>query len=330
MSACLDRLGTAWSRQQVAPPAAGVPTMATPFPVRFRSATPENPPPRRARRARRPHGAVRRLGHAGRVLRHHRRAHGRAHARPACSTSATWARSRSPARTRWRRSSTSRPQRRLAGSQVGQIQYSALPTPEGTFVDDLLVYRWAPTHFLLVVNAGNIEKDYAWIAGADRRRRRRRRRELERPLRADRVQGPTAREVLQPLTGVDLAGDQVLLVRARRSRRRPRHRLAHRLHRRGRLRDLRAAGAGRRASGTRCSRPGSRRASIPAGLGARDTLRLEAGDAPVRQRHRRDDHACSRPTSAGSSAGRRPTSSAATCCARRRRAARRASSSASR
>ena len=42
---------------------------------------------------------------------------------------------------------------------VGQIQYSSLPTPEGTVVDDVLVYRWAPEHFLLVVNAGNIEKD---------------------------------------------------------------------------------------------------------------------------------------------------------------------------
>jgi aminomethyltransferase len=48
--------------------------------------------------------------------------------------------------------------------QVGQAQYSGLMTPHGTFVDDLLVYRLAPAHFLLVVNAGNIDKDYAWIA----------------------------------------------------------------------------------------------------------------------------------------------------------------------
>src|SRR5437588_5142340 len=47
---------------------------------------------------------------------------------------------------------------------VGQAQYSGLLTPQGTFVDDLLVYRLAPSHFLLVVNAGNIPKDYAWIA----------------------------------------------------------------------------------------------------------------------------------------------------------------------
>src|SRR5678815_4046173 len=47
---------------------------------------------------------------------------------------------------------------------VGQAQYSGLLTPQGTFVDDLLVYRLGPAHFLLVVNAGNIAKDYAWIA----------------------------------------------------------------------------------------------------------------------------------------------------------------------
>src|SRR5215208_1224854 len=48
--------------------------------------------------------------------------------------------------------------------QVGQIQYSGLTTPQGTFVDDLLVYRFGPSHYLLVINAGNIDKDYAWIA----------------------------------------------------------------------------------------------------------------------------------------------------------------------
>src|SRR5436190_625265 len=88
---------------------------------------------------------------------------------------------------------------------VGQAQYSGLMTPDGAFVDDLLVYRLAADHFLLVVNAGNIEKDYAWIA------------EHIRPA-GDAVavnasaryallavQGPLALSVLQPLTGVDLS-----------------------------------------------------------------------------------------------------------------------------
>src|SRR6185312_6750913 len=47
--------------------------------------------------------------------------------------------------------------------QVGQAQYSGLLTPRGTFVDDLLVYRLGPQHFMLVVNAANIEIDHAWI-----------------------------------------------------------------------------------------------------------------------------------------------------------------------
>src|SRR5438552_7931083 len=49
--------------------------------------------------------------------------------------------------------------------QVGQAHYSGLLTPQGTFVDDVLVYRLGPTHFLLVVNAGTIPNDYASTAG---------------------------------------------------------------------------------------------------------------------------------------------------------------------
>jgi len=45
----------------------------------------------------------------------------------------------------------------------GQAQYSALTTPSGTVVDDLLVYRFGPEQFMLVVNAGTTEKDWDWI-----------------------------------------------------------------------------------------------------------------------------------------------------------------------
>ncbi len=44
----------------------------------------------------------------------------------------------------------------------GRIQYSAFLTERGTFVDDLLVYRKAADAYLLVVNAGNTPKDFAW------------------------------------------------------------------------------------------------------------------------------------------------------------------------
>ncbi len=89
--------------------------------------------------------------------------------------------------------------------KIGQIQYSGLTTEQGAFVDDLLVYRLADAHFLLVVNAGNIAKDFAWIS------------EQIKPA-GDAVavnsssryalialQGPASREILQTLTGVDLA-----------------------------------------------------------------------------------------------------------------------------
>ncbi|MGO8758094.1 MAG: glycine cleavage system aminomethyltransferase GcvT [Terracidiphilus sp.] len=47
--------------------------------------------------------------------------------------------------------------------QDGQAHYSALLTPRGTFVDDILVHRLSPNDYLLVVNASNTEKDFAWI-----------------------------------------------------------------------------------------------------------------------------------------------------------------------
>lgn len=45
----------------------------------------------------------------------------------------------------------------------GQAQYSTLTTPEGTVVDDLLVYRLGEDHLLLVVNASTTEKDWEWV-----------------------------------------------------------------------------------------------------------------------------------------------------------------------
>jgi aminomethyltransferase len=45
----------------------------------------------------------------------------------------------------------------------GQAHYSALLTPQGTFVDDILVHRLSPNDYLLVVNAGTTGSDLAWI-----------------------------------------------------------------------------------------------------------------------------------------------------------------------
>ncbi|HOZ08435.1 MAG TPA: glycine cleavage system aminomethyltransferase GcvT, partial [candidate division Zixibacteria bacterium] len=51
----------------------------------------------------------------------------------------------------------------VADLQVGQIQYSCMTMEHGGIVDDLLVYRMGPQEYLLVVNASNIAKDFAWL-----------------------------------------------------------------------------------------------------------------------------------------------------------------------
>ena len=89
---------------------------------------------------------------------------------------------------------------------VGQIQYSALTTPTGAFVDDVLVYRLALDHYMLVVNAGNIAKDHDWITtqaaarGGDVA-------VVNASARYALIalQGPEAETILQTLTGIDLA-----------------------------------------------------------------------------------------------------------------------------
>src|SRR4026208_2485057 len=86
--------------------------------------------------------------------------------------------------------------------QVGQAQYSGLLTPRGTFVDDLLVYRLGPSHFLLVVNAGGIAEDYAW--GGEQSKGVGDAVAVDSSSRYGLIalQGPEAVNVLQPLTGI--------------------------------------------------------------------------------------------------------------------------------
>ncbi len=47
--------------------------------------------------------------------------------------------------------------------QNGQAQYSALMLPNGSCIDDCVVHRFALDHYFLCVNAANTDKDYAWI-----------------------------------------------------------------------------------------------------------------------------------------------------------------------
>jgi len=86
----------------------------------------------------------------------------------------------------------------------GKIQYSCMPNEQGGIVDDLLVYCFSNEHFLLVVNASNMEKDWNHLMQYTEG--------MDVTLRNDSdaysllaVQGPKATEILQTLTGVDLA-----------------------------------------------------------------------------------------------------------------------------
>jgi glycine cleavage system T protein (aminomethyltransferase) len=88
---------------------------------------------------------------------------------------------------------------------VGQAHYSGLLTPDGTFVDDLLVYRLASEHFMLVVNASHIAHDYAHIVEHIKSAGDAIAVDASSRYALLAVQGPRALEVLQPLTAVDLA-----------------------------------------------------------------------------------------------------------------------------
>jgi aminomethyltransferase len=158
----------------------------------------------------------------------------------------------------------------------GRAHYSGLLTSEGTYIDDLLVYRLGDEEFLLVVNASNTAKDFAWLEEqldgevelADR--------SMDYALLA--LQGPKALEILQPLTETDLgairyyrfadgvvAGSSCLISRT------------------GYTGEdgfeLYLPPADAAAVWDRLVDIGTPEGLVPAGLGARDTLRLEAGMA---------------------------------------------------
>ena len=167
--------------------------------------------------------------------------------------------------------------------EIGQAQYSCLPNDKGGIVDDLLVYRLTEEQcsageraYMLVVNAANIEKDWNWIKSfhADY--------DTELINISDRtgllaVQGPKATEALQPLTDVNLSD------------------LAYYTHTKGTVAgvdNVLISATGYTGSGgfelyaaadqtpilwDSILKSGEAFGILPAGLGARDTLRLEMG-----------------------------------------------------
>jgi len=85
----------------------------------------------------------------------------------------------------------------------GQAQYSALTTPSGTVVDDLLVYRLSADHLLLVVNAGTTDKDWNWISSHHEGENVELRNASSEYCQLA-VQGPDALSILQKLTDLPL------------------------------------------------------------------------------------------------------------------------------
>jgi aminomethyltransferase len=84
----------------------------------------------------------------------------------------------------------------------GKVQYSCFPNEKGGIVDDLLVYRIDAQTYMLVVNASNIQKDYNWIASQNKWNVDVKDISERTALLA--VQGPNAAKALQSLTDVKL------------------------------------------------------------------------------------------------------------------------------
>ena len=92
----------------------------------------------------------------------------------------------------------------VAKLQDGRCQYNGLLYPTGGFVDDILIYRNGPENYLIVVNASNSDRDYEWLRdcaeGMDVEVRN-----VSEHYAQLAVQGPRAEEILQGLTGTDLS-----------------------------------------------------------------------------------------------------------------------------
>lgn len=157
---------------------------------------------------------------------------------------------------------------------ANKAQYSALTTPRGTFVDDLLVYYLDENEYLLVVNAANTDKDYQWILGHKRDFNVEVMNQSQ-DFTQLALQGPEAHKILQPLTEIELKDMSSFSVE------------------RGSVAGIEAIVSRTGYTGedgfeiyTRSAQPeriwdailgeGKGYGLLPVGLGARDTLRLEA------------------------------------------------------
>lgn len=84
----------------------------------------------------------------------------------------------------------------------GRVQYSAMCYQDGGIVDDLLVYKFSDTKFMLVVNASNLQKDFEWMKQNNKFGVELNDLSDEYSLLA--VQGPKAKEIIQQAYGKEL------------------------------------------------------------------------------------------------------------------------------
>ncbi len=157
----------------------------------------------------------------------------------------------------------------------GKVQYSAMCYENGGIVDDLLVYRLAEDEFMLVINASNIEKDFNWMLENKTENAELTNASDEYSLLA--VQGPNSRATLEKLldepleiefyrfTYGKIAGVEMLISRTGYT-----GELGYELYFKGDEEDARNVWNAVFEAGEEFD-------IKPAGLGARDTLRLEMG-----------------------------------------------------
>jgi len=161
----------------------------------------------------------------------------------------------------------------VAGLEVGQALYTPVCLPGGTIVDDVLVYRSAD-HFMLVVNASNMAKDFAWFDAHRPEDVRLTDRSEQTALLA--LQGPRAADVLR-----GHVPDAALQLGTYRFMRGPLFGIDAVISRTGYTGEdgfelyFEPAHATRVWEGL--SQAGAAHGLEPVGLGARDTLRLEMG-----------------------------------------------------
>ncbi|BCL81819.1 aminomethyltransferase [Ktedonobacteria bacterium brp13] len=164
----------------------------------------------------------------------------------------------------------------VARLAIGQALYTQLCMPDGNVIDDILVYYLAENHYMLVVNAANIDKDFTWVQEQARGFEHVSLSNQSATTSLISIQGPKALEILQTLTDSDLASIRyyhfVLGVVDGKDC------IVSRTGYTGEDGfELFGAAPDAVALWQALLAAGKPHGLIPAGLGARDTLRLEAG-----------------------------------------------------